>query len=88
MLGATLLAAAFGCKQCKQPTEAAAPVRAVIELPVVNATRGGLAMNLPQANLATQAAPSPKPNCRSMTKCAPREPTEEQRGKQLSEEQR
>ena len=55
--GASLLAGTVGRAQCKQPTEAALLVRALIELSVVSATKAGLATNLPQANLATQAAP-------------------------------
>ena len=57
MLGATLLAGTVGCKQCKEPTEAAPLVRALIELSVAHTSKIGLAMNLPQANLAAQAAP-------------------------------
>ena len=57
LLDATLLAGTVGCTQCKQPTEATPLVRALIELSVAHSTKTGLAMNLPQANLATQAAP-------------------------------
>ena len=57
MLGATLLAGTAGCKQCQQPTEAAPPVRALIEPAVADLTKAGLAMNLMQANHITQAAP-------------------------------
>ena len=45
--------------QAMQVTYEAAPlVRALIELSVAHSTKMGLAMNLPQANLATQAAQS------------------------------
>ena len=46
MLGATLLAGTVGRKQCKQPSEAAPLVRALIELSVAHSTKTGLAMNL------------------------------------------
>ena len=86
LLGATLLAGAAGCKQCKHLTEAALPVRALIAPSVVHATKTRLAMNLVQACQVTKPLPSVA-ELPGMTQCAPCEPSEEQRDRQLSEGQ-
>ena len=78
LLGATLLAGTVGCKQCKQPAKAAAPVRALIEPSVAHSTKSRLAMNLLQACAVTKPLPS-EAGLPGMTRCASREPTEEQR---------